>query len=53
MVTLVVLPLPQLLVKQVNVVGDAIGIEQLVELLVVHPVRALNLAVQCGVRGRM
>ena len=45
-VIVVVLPLPQLLVEQVNVVGDAVLVEELVELLVVDPVRALDLAVQ-------
>ena len=35
MVIVVVLPLPQLRVKQVDVVRDAVGVEQLVKLLVV------------------
>jgi hypothetical protein len=41
----VVLPLPQFAVEQVNVIGDALPIEQLVELLLIHPMRALDLAV--------
>lgn len=38
MVIVVVLPLTQFLVEQMNVVGDPVGIEQLVELLVVDAV---------------
>jgi hypothetical protein len=45
MVIVVVLPLTQLLVEEVDVVGDPLPIEQLVELLVVHAMRALDLAV--------
>ena len=45
MVIVVVLPLTQLLIEQVNVVGDAVPIEELVELLVIHAMRALDLAV--------
>jgi hypothetical protein len=37
-VVVVVLPLSQLGVKQVDIVGDAVPVEQLVELLVVDPV---------------
>ncbi len=37
-VIVVVLPLPQLLAEQVNVVGDPVLIEELVELLVINPV---------------
>ena len=37
-VIVVVLPLAQLLVEQVDVVGDAVLVEQLVELLVVDAV---------------
>jgi len=48
-VIVVVLPLPQLLVKQVDVVRDATVVEQLVELLIIDPVRPLDLALQ--VRG--
>jgi len=44
-VIVVVLPLPQLLIEQVNVIGDALSIEQLVELLVIHPMGAFDLAV--------
>jgi len=49
MVIVVVLPLTELLVEQVDVVGDAVLVEQLVELLIVDPVRAFDLAVE--VRG--
>jgi hypothetical protein len=45
MVIVIVLPLAQLLIEQVDVVGDAVPIEELVELLVIHPVRALDFAV--------
>ena len=45
MVIVVVLPLTQLLVEQVDIVGDAVPIEQLVELLIVHAMRALDLTV--------
>jgi len=45
-VIVVVLPLPQLLVEQVNVVGDAVLVQELIELLVVDAVRSLHLAVQ-------
>jgi hypothetical protein len=38
MVVVVVLPLPQLRVEQVNIVADALGVEQLVELFVVDAV---------------
>jgi hypothetical protein len=38
MVIVVVLPLAQPLVEEVNVVGDAVAIEELVELLVVDTV---------------
>jgi hypothetical protein len=45
MVIVVLLPLTQFLIEQVDVVGDAVLIEQLVELLIVHTMRALDLAV--------
>ena len=45
-VVIVILPLPKLLVEQVNVIGDAVLVEELVELLVVDPVRPLDLAVE-------
>jgi len=38
--------LPQLLVKQVNVVGDAALVEELVELLIVDAMRSLDFAIQ-------
>ena len=46
MVIVVVLPLAQLLVEQVDVVGDSVLVEELVELLIVDPVRSFDLAVQ-------
>jgi hypothetical protein len=45
-VVVVVLPLTQLLIKQVNVVGDASVVQELVELLVIDPMRALDLAIE-------
>ena len=45
-VIVVVLPLAQLLVEQVDVVGDAVLVQELVELLVVDAVRALDLAIE-------
>ena len=44
-VIVVVLPFTQLLIEQVNVVGDAVSIQQLVELLVIDAMRALDLTV--------
>jgi len=41
-VVVIVLPLTQLLVEQEDVVGDAVLVEQLVELLIIDPVRALD-----------
>jgi hypothetical protein len=37
-VIVVVLPLPQLFVEEVNVVGDPVFVEELIELLVVNAV---------------
>ena len=45
MAIVVILPLTQLLIEQMDVIGDAVLIEQLVELLVIHAMRALDLAV--------
>lgn len=45
MVVVVVLPFTQLLIDQVDVIGDAVLIQQLVELLVSHRMRALDFAV--------
>ena len=45
-VVIVILPLPELFVEQVNVIGDAVLVEELVELLVVDPMRPLDLAVE-------
>jgi hypothetical protein len=47
-VVIVILPLPELLVEQVNVIGNAVVVEELIELLVVDPVRPLDLAVEMG-----
>ena len=46
MVIVVVLPFPQLLVEQVDVVADAVLVQELVELLVINAMRALHLAVE-------
>ena len=48
MIIVVVLPLTQLLVEQVDVVGYPVLVEQLVELLVIHAVRALDFTVESG-----
>lgn len=45
MIVVVVLPFTQFLVKQVDVVGDAVLIKQLVDLLVVNAVQAFVSAV--------
>ncbi len=45
-VVVVVLPFAQLLVEEVDIVADAVLVEQLVELLVVDAVRAFDLAVE-------
>jgi hypothetical protein len=45
-VIVVVLPLAQLVVEEVNVIGDAALVQELVELLVVDAVGPLNLAVE-------
>lgn len=45
-VIVVVLPFAQLLVEQVNIVGYAALVQELVELLVVSPMRALDLAIE-------
>ena len=46
MVIVVILPLFQLGVEEVNVVGDAVLVEELVKLLVVDAMGSLDLAVQ-------
>ena len=53
MAIVVVLPLTQLLIEEGDVVTDAVCVQELVELLVVDAVRALDLTVQGGVLGRM
>ena len=45
-VVVIVLPFAELLVEQVNVVGYAALVEELVELLVVSTMRALNFAIE-------
>jgi len=45
MIVVIVLPFSQFLVKQVDVVRDAVLIDQLAELLLVDAVRALDLAI--------
>ena len=45
-VIVVVLPLAQLLIEQVYVVGYAVSIQQLVELLIVDAMRPFDFAVQ-------
>ena len=45
MVIVVILPLTQLLVEQMDVIGDAVLVEQLVELLIIHAMRALDFTV--------
>ena len=47
-VIVVVLPLTQLLVEQMNIVGDPVLIQELVKLLVIDTVGAFDLAVQVG-----
>jgi len=46
MIVVIVLPFTDFFIKQVDVVRDAVLIDQLVELLVVDTVRALDLAIQ-------
>ena len=45
-VVVIVLPLTQLLVEQVDVVADAVLVDELVELLVVDAMRALDFAIE-------
>ena len=45
-VVVVILPLFQLRIEEVNVVGDAVLVEELVELLIVDTMGPLDLAVQ-------
>ena len=45
-VIVIVPPLPQLVIEEVNVVANATLVEELVELLVIDTVRAFDLAVQ-------
>ena len=45
MVIVIVLPLAQFVVEQVDVVGDTVTIEELVELLIIDAMRTLDFAV--------
>ena len=45
MVIVIVFPLTQLLVEQMDVIGNAVPVEELVELLVIHAMRTFDLAV--------
>ena len=45
-VIVVVLPLSELLIEEVNIVGDAVIIEELITLLVVDPMGAFHLPIQ-------
>ena len=45
-VIVVVLPLLELLVEEVDVIADAVTIEELIELLLVDSVRTLDFAIQ-------
>ena len=45
MMIVIVLPFTQLVVEQVDVIGDSVLVQELVELLLIDPVRALDLAV--------
>ncbi len=53
MVTVIVLPLAQLVVEQVNLVADAALVQQPVELLIIDACERSTLPLTCGVRGRM
>jgi len=53
MIGVVVLPLAQLLVEQVDVLGDAVLVQELVELLVIDSVGSFDHAVEMRVQGRM
>lgn len=39
MVIVVILPLTELLIEQTDFIGDALSIEELVELLIIHAMR--------------
>ena len=45
-VVIVILPLAQLFVHKLNVIRDAVRVQELIELLVVHAMRSLDLPVQ-------
>lgn len=45
-VVIVALPLPQLPVEEVNIVGHAFLVQELIELLVIDAVRAFHFAIQ-------
>ena len=52
-VIVIVLPFLKLVVKQVDVIGDAVPVEQLVKLLFVDTMRTSTLPFRRGVFGRM
>jgi hypothetical protein len=41
-VVVVILPLAQLLVRELNVIRDAVLVQELIELLVIHAVRSFD-----------
>ncbi len=46
MIVVIILPLPQLLVEEMNIVRDAVLVQELVELLVIDAMGSLHLAVE-------
>ncbi len=48
MVIVIVFPLSQVLVKELDVVGNPTLIEHLIKLLIVHAMRALHFPVEVG-----
>jgi cation transport ATPase len=53
MVSIVVLLFAKLVIEKVDVVGNAVLVEQPVKLLIIDTVCALHLAIPAGVLGRM
>ena len=45
MVIVVILPLTQFLIDQMDIIEDAVSVEKVLELLVTHAMRSLDLAV--------
>jgi len=50
-VIVVVLPFAQLVIEQVDIVGDAVSVQELVELLLIYAMRALHLAIKVRCPG--